>query len=132
MNFISGKLDGADGPAFVSPELTLRAPVDGQTGRDLVLGIRPQDLLLVSETEPSSIRGRVWVVELLGSEKLVEVEVGDRRRLTVQTRADTSINVDDQVGVRVDPQRVLLFDASTGLALLPRNAVQAHTGGEGR
>jgi ABC-type sugar transport system ATPase subunit len=64
------------------------------------------------------------VVELLGSEKLVEVEFGDRRRLTVQTRADTSVNVDDHVSVRLDPQRVLLFDAATGLALLPSDSPQ--------
>ena len=85
-------------------------------GRNVVLGIRPQDLALVGEHEPS-IRGRVWVVELLGSEKLVEVAFGDRRRLTVQTRAETNVNVDDPIGVRIDASRVHLFDADTGLSV---------------
>jgi hypothetical protein len=32
-------------------------------------------------------------------------------------RADTNVNVDDQVGVRFDPKRVHLFDAASGAAL---------------
>jgi len=118
MNFITGTLASeGDRPAFSSPELTLPlAPgaAKGSPGRDIVLGVRPQDLTLVGEQEPASIRGRVWVVELLGSEKLVEVTIGERRRMTVQVRADTAVNVDDVVGVRVDPQRVHLFDAQSG------------------
>ena len=120
MNFVSGTLGSSDSPAFISPDLTLPLPglaVDGKAGRNLVLGIRPQDLALVGEHEPSLIRGRVWVVELLGSEKLVEVAFGDRRRLTVQTRAETNVNVDDPIGVRIDASRVHLFDADTGLSV---------------
>ena len=48
-------------------------PWQARSRRDVVLGVRPQDLALAGAQEPASIRGRVWVVELLGSEKLVEV-----------------------------------------------------------
>jgi ABC-type sugar transport system ATPase subunit len=121
MNFITGTLarDG-DCPVFSSPELTLALAaggVKGAAGRAIVLGVRPQDLTLVGEQDPASIRGRVWVVELLGAEKLVEVTIGERRRIAVQVRADTAVNVDDAVGVRVDPRRVHLFDAQSGAAL---------------
>ncbi len=68
-------------------------------------------------SEPATVRGRVWVVELMGSEKLVEVALGERRRMTVQVRADTDVKVDDPVGVRLDPQRIHLFDAKSGVAL---------------
>ena len=120
MNFISGTLGDTGCPTFSSQDVTLPVPgvvLAGAKSREVVLGVRPQDLALASAQEPASIRGRVWVVELLGSEKLVEVDVGDRRRLTVQVRAETSVNVDDPIGVRLDAERVHLFDAATGAAL---------------
>ena len=43
--------------------------------------------------------------------------LGERRRMTVQVRAETNVNVDDPVGVQLDPQRVHLFDAKSGIAL---------------
>jgi ABC-type sugar transport system ATPase subunit len=118
MNFIRGQLAGGPTATFTAADVTL--PLPGLTAiepRDVVLGIRPQDLLLGAEDDASALRGRVWVVELLGSEKLVEVSYGDRSRLTVQVRADTNVNVDDPVGVRFNPKRVHLFDAVLGTAL---------------
>jgi ABC-type sugar transport system ATPase subunit len=121
MNLIAGGLTGGDEPAFVSPGLTLQlnAGASRLVSRDVVLGVRPQDMDLVGEQEPSDLRGRVWVVELLGSEKLVEVEYGERKRVTVQVRAETDVQVDTPVGVRLKPQRVHLFDTTTGAALRP-------------
>lgn len=52
------------------------APRDRIIARQVVLGVRPQDLVLVGGQEPASLRGRVWVVELERSEKVVEVEYG--------------------------------------------------------
>ena len=54
---------------------------------------------------------------MLGSEKLVEVVYGDRRRLTVLTRADCSVAIDDPVGVAFDSRKLHLFDATDGKAL---------------
>jgi ABC-type sugar transport system ATPase subunit len=120
MNLIAGQLGGSDPPTFNAPGLSLplsdAAQVRGSV-RDVVLGIRPQDVALAGEGEPAALRGRVWVVELLGSEKLVEVSYGERSRLTVQVRAETNVNVDDEVSVRFDTQRTHLFDAASGIAL---------------
>ena len=120
MNFVTGTL-GGDQPAFASPDFTLglpNAPKAVADGREVILGVRPQDLtLVVDAAEPATVRGRVWVVELLGSEKLVEVTLGDRRRMTVEVRADVDVKIDDLVGVRLDPQQVHLFDVRNGCAL---------------
>lgn len=120
MNLIAGDLAGGNAPVFTSSGLTLSLPgfAAGKPGsRDVVLGVRPQDLELVGEQESADLRGRVWVVELLGSEKLVEVAYGERRRVTVQVRAETTVNVDDPVGVRLDIRRAHLFDVSSGAAI---------------
>lgn len=119
MNLLAGELTGDDKPAFASPGLTVQLPdvVANAPGRDVMLGIRPQDLDLVGEHEPADLRGRVWVVELLGSEKLVEVEYAERKRVTVQVRAETSVNVDDTVGVRLNARRAHVFDVKSGATL---------------
>jgi ABC-type sugar transport system ATPase subunit len=82
--------------------------------QDIVLGIRPQDLTLTTETAGSTPSGRVWVVELVGSEKLVDIDFGNKRRLMVQTRADAPVREEDSVRVRIAPERVHLFDRETG------------------
>jgi ABC-type sugar transport system ATPase subunit len=119
MNLLAGELTGADKPTFASPGLTVQLPnlAANLPGRDVMLGIRPQDLDLVGDNEPADLRGRVWVVELLGSEKLVEVEYAERKRVTVQVRAETSVNVDDTVGVRLNARRAHVFDTKSGATL---------------
>jgi hypothetical protein len=49
---------------------------------------------------------------------LVEVELGNRRRITVQVRADVPVNINDQVGVSFEARGVHLFDAVSGKSLL--------------
>ena len=61
-------------------------------------------------------RGRVWVVELLGSEKLVEVTTANAAASPSKC-GPNQLNVDELVGVRFDPLRVHLFDADSGVAL---------------
>jgi ABC-type sugar transport system ATPase subunit len=82
--------------------------------QEVILGIRPQDLALTMEAVASTVSGRVWVVELVGSEKLVDVDFGNKRRLIVQTRADTLVREEDSVRVRIPSERVHLFDRQTG------------------
>jgi ABC-type sugar transport system ATPase subunit len=120
MNLIAGELAGGHGLVFASSGLRLPLPgfaAGKPSERNVVLGVRPQDLELVGEQEPADLRGRVWVVELLGSEKLIEVEYGERRRVTVQVRAETIVNIDERVGVRLNARRAHLFDSNSGTAL---------------
>src|SRR5918995_22534 len=84
MNFLDGVLVvTGKGLAFSSPDVTMPLPPlhdDLAAGQNVVLGVRPKDLDLANDGDPGAARGRVWVVELLGSEKLVEVQLAERRR----------------------------------------------------
>ncbi len=121
MNLMPGRLLGGATPTFVSPDFSLELPDTPRwaaDGREVMLGARPQDIALVPGAAPSATaRGKVWVVELTGSEKLVEVTLGDRRRATVQVRAEIAVSVDDAVGMQLDSRSIHLFDAATGVAL---------------
>ena len=121
MNFLNGELvsDGAI-VTFRTSEMDL--PLTGLSiatmAKEVVLGVRPQDLALVEPDDAASLRGRVWLVELVGSEKLVDVELSDRRRITVQVRADVDVTINDAVGIAFDPRRLHLFDAKGGSSIL--------------
>jgi ABC-type sugar transport system ATPase subunit len=82
----------------------------------IVLGIRPQDLQIVPTAGSDTLPGRVSLIELLGSEKLVEVEL-ETARVNVQVRADFEISEKTSTHVRFDPLRLHVFDAETGQAI---------------
>jgi len=97
----------------VAPGLSLEligasVPPDGTP---MVVGVRPHDL------EPSSpdqgdVRGRVEVVEPLGSAVLIHVRIdGLGTELTrVLVGADDVVKEDDEIGLRVHRDRLHLFD----------------------
>ena len=57
------------------------------------------------------------MVELIGSERLIEVEIAPKLRVTAEVRASHRAAIDDVVAVRPDPAHLHLFDPATGKAL---------------
>jgi ABC-type sugar transport system ATPase subunit len=95
----------------------LPVPLPANAPAELVLGVRPQDVTMAAPGDPGAIPGKVWMVELIGSERLIEVEIAPRIRVTAEVRASHRAAIDDAVAVRPDPEHVHLFDPSTGRAL---------------
>ena len=73
-----------------------------------------------------SIRGRVYVVEPLGRQREVTVEIGENRVAVVTPHEDVAPG--DQVTISVAPERVLMFDGATGRSImnddLPENRME--------
>ena len=121
MNFLEGRIEtsGAN-VAFRMDDFVLPLYEPGAAAgpaREVILGVRPQDVHLASSDSEMVLPGTVWMTELVGSEKLVEIELGSRRRMTVQVRADAPIPESGPVGVRFDARRIHIFDRSTALTL---------------
>ena len=95
----------------------LPVPLPPDAPADVVLGVRPQDVTMALPGEPGAIPGKVWMVELIGSERLIEVEIAPKVRVTAEVRASHRAAIDDAVAVRPDPAHVHLFDPATGRAL---------------
>jgi multiple sugar transport system ATP-binding protein len=86
----------------------------GRTG-PLLLGIRAENVDL-GPVADAALRGRVLVVEPLGSHNLVTLSVGDEQ-IKATTRPDERLDRDEQVGIRIDPERVRWLDVEIGLGL---------------
>ncbi|MGH7965888.1 MAG: ABC transporter ATP-binding protein [Candidatus Binatia bacterium] len=84
--------------------------------REVLLGVRPPDLQIVDPAGADTI-ARVDVVEPRGSEIVVHVELregGDDLKLTVVVPAEAAVAINDQIGLRFQPDRLHLFDAKSG------------------
>jgi multiple sugar transport system ATP-binding protein len=82
--------------------------------RSVLFGIRPQDIALSTQADAMSLPARVSFIQLLGSEKLIDLTWGDGATISAQVRADTTFNEGQSVWCNFDPARLHLFDPSNG------------------
>ena len=118
MNFVPGAavaggeiaLDcGPDGRIAIAP-----APrANGFAGAAL-LGVRPQDLEVLSERRAGAVPATATLIQLVGSEKLVDLAFGTEGRLTAQVKADAAVAAGHRVWVGFDPARLHLFEPASG------------------
>jgi ABC-type sugar transport system ATPase subunit len=123
MNFCDGTVSATDGaPNLRVADHAVPLPAwlpRGLEGSTLTLGIRPQDVQLADAADPAAIPGRVWMVELTGSERLVEVEIAPKLRITAEVRSHINPAIDSPAAVAFPAAKLHLFNPRTGSALKP-------------
>lgn len=103
-----------ENPAFIV-DLPSDQRLSPQT-RTVLLGIRPHDIQLTAPHE-TAMAGRVDVIEPLGNELIVHLEIqgGEKgQKLTAAVSSDTTVAVGDQTGLSFRPDRLHLFDEKSG------------------
>lgn len=106
---------GIDGASDSHLNLTVAGEerfVKAASGIPLALGVRPEDVALTPEAEIGSIPVKVVVVELLGSENIINVELAGH---TVKARTAPTFrpSVGETLHARIEQTRAHLFDAGT-------------------
>jgi multiple sugar transport system ATP-binding protein len=122
INLVAGEVAGGpDGPAFRSTDGAMVVPLPGvavPSGTPVELGLRPRDVTL-GEGEGRGgmipLRGRVYVVEPLGRQLEVTVDVGASRIALITEREH--VEPDTLVSLAVPSAKLLLFDGATGRRL---------------
>jgi multiple sugar transport system ATP-binding protein len=122
MNFAPGRLTD-DGAQFKAPGFVYELPPEVMPhlagvprGKDLVLGVRPEDISLARTPTAHAIAGSVYIGEVLGKETLVTAKCGD---VQLKANVPTSLHLEigDAVWLLPAPEGLRLFDAATGRLL---------------
>ena len=96
----------------LSPEMVARRPaLEGYVGREVVLGIRPEDLEdadIAGVDGRATIGGHVRLTEALGSEVVVHFDVAARPAVTEETR-ELAADVGDEVALERLEQETTTF-----------------------
>ncbi len=90
-------------------------PRNATPGAACTVGFRPETLTMGAE---GPLGGTVAVVEHLGGETLVYVDVGDGHLVTVKTAGSTAARIGDKVRLAIDTGEARLFDKD-GIAMTP-------------
>ncbi len=116
MNFFPAELGARNGSVVaraegIEVELT-RAQLPRGEARQATMGVRPEHLAIVPPAD-GNVTGEVYVVEPMGREQIVDVQVGERRLRVIAPPGFVG-RIGDRVGLRVAPERLHLFDPTSG------------------
>jgi multiple sugar transport system ATP-binding protein len=126
MNFLQARIERRDGGAVAVLDGAGEVVIaDGDAaadhhGEQLTLGIRAENIDLATDLARSGLRGRVMVVEPLGSHNLVTLRIGEGQ-IKATTRPDTRLQADQEVSLLIDARHIRWLDPQ-GLAIDGREA----------
>ena len=122
MNFIPARLARQEGRLLAlldsgqaRCELPLGLASDELDGREIILGIRPEQIAMGTGEGNGlpGIRAEVQVTEPTGPDLLVFVTL-NQTKVCCRLAPDVACRVGDSLNLQFDPARVLLFDAASG------------------
>jgi len=126
MNFATVRVsaDNDGGLWVVSDGLRLKVPghlvdrVGRYAGKELTLGIRPEDLRIAADGDPPGcvVEVVVELVEQLGSETLLDTRAG-RQAIVAAVEATSRARMSDRLALAADPNRLHFFDPTTESAV---------------
>jgi multiple sugar transport system ATP-binding protein len=130
MNLLSGRLSAQDArpvvhfaAGIVGLPMRTAAALDRYAGRDVIVGIRPEDLYESTSAggpqEVTRLPARVIVVEPLGAETLLVVALdASNDELIARIGRDTALRSGDRVDIALDTAAIHLFDSVTTKAIV--------------
>ncbi|MFP5428127.1 MAG: ABC transporter ATP-binding protein [Gammaproteobacteria bacterium] len=134
MNFIPVRLTRQDGRLLAlldsgqaRCELPLGAATDAFEGREVILGVRPEQISLGTGEGNGlpAVRAEVQVTEPTGPDLLVFVTL-NQTKVCCRLAPDVACQIGDSLNLHFDPARVLLFDAQSGERLDLSSAAAPH------
>ncbi len=87
------------------------------TGQEIIFGARPENMEIVEAAEDNTIEGTVYVLEPLGRDLIVNVKVNDYM-IKALTKPGVNLNPGDKVWLKVDLDKIHIFDKKTGKAVI--------------
>jgi multiple sugar transport system ATP-binding protein len=125
MNFATVKVSQDNGAIWAANGgMQIKAPPECMdrlgryVGKEVTLGIRPEDLRVASAADPAELGFDVVVevVEKLGSEILLDVAVGSDT-MVASVEPNIRANIHDRMRLALNPERLHFFDMQSEAAI---------------
>ncbi len=124
MNFIPMHLEGSGESAKLRSEgveipvaAAFREGIGATTGRDFIVGVRPEHWDVVpTGTEVATVQARADVVEYLGNEELLHIQVAGQDLVAIVS-SERGVRPGDVVTLHIPLEKMHLFDAETDLSV---------------
>lgn len=116
MNLLSVNIERRSGDVIcvLDGQTLVSLPDDGQANaRPVQLGIRPEDLEVITEPPDNVVTGTVRHIEYQGNDNFVQVEFADRT-LTCIVPSVVQLSLGETVGLNFPSDHVHVFDMDTG------------------
>lgn len=130
MNFISGSIKLIDGKAYFiseSGKTFIEIPqhnfsnFEASLAKELVLGIRPEDILTHPTSEPGFTEAMssyaIDLIEHMGDISLIHISVGENSTWTVKTPPQSQLTTGSETAMYLNTNRIHFFDKETGSKL---------------
>ncbi|MEO8634567.1 MAG: sn-glycerol-3-phosphate ABC transporter ATP-binding protein UgpC [Gemmatimonadales bacterium] len=117
MNVVAGAVSSPDGRQFITPDGSFRLPLEGgapaimKPGHKVLLGIRPEQIVIGSSTTGGAT-ALVEVIEPLGNETMVGLRVGTNF-LTARLDGMATAAIGSTVGITLPAEALHWFDGDT-------------------
>src|SRR5688572_8796395 len=121
MNFFRGRLRATDGTVLEGNGVELQLPAltkqaGAEAGREIVAGVRPEDLHVVAGTVRGALTGTVELIESVGSEAFIHATSGGWK-LIARASPYNLPAIGATITLQPAPDRIHFFDAQTGKRL---------------
>jgi multiple sugar transport system ATP-binding protein len=125
MNFASVQVtNGAGGLRAGNSGLAIDVPAEISSrlvpyaGRDVILGVRPEDLAVANGSDPPGLcfEAMVEVVERLGAESLLDLQVGEQT-MVASVEPNVRAKRGDKLRFALRPERLHFFDTNSEAAI---------------
>lgn len=84
---------------------------------EVLFGIRPENLVVSPDTSPNCVSGKIYATQLLGSDLLVDLQVGTDH-FRARTTPDNDGKIDTPMSLSYNLDQAHLFSVSTGQSLM--------------
>jgi multiple sugar transport system ATP-binding protein len=119
MNLIDGSVKEENGRLyFITKNINYKIPsefskVKELNGKEIVLGIRPEDIELSKNESDNSIKATIEIIELTGREFEIHLKV-EEERIIALIRNIENFKINDEVNLIFDEEKLHFFNKETG------------------
>jgi multiple sugar transport system ATP-binding protein len=124
MNMLEGRLEERNGETVIGLRFCIyelpkkaRELMKKTTSSEVILGIRPENIVITKESKRNSLEATVVHMELTGKESNVHLEAGKSPLIAIRNSTQ-DLRTGDKVWLSFDEEKIHVFDQESGEALL--------------